>query len=120
MNETQLEVLKKIEAAYLEISRITSQMDLEKDEDAQNLNQREKLLQEIESLKNKQNTLPLGATEEQIKETENRIKSLVLAILAESDMLMEQGKVLHASMKEEISKLSTASKAAQSYAAYRK
>ena len=120
MNNTQFEILKKIEQSYQEISRLTAQLNMENDDAEQIISRRGKLLSEIDLLKKEQNNLPLGASGEEMTKIEKRIKALVLSVMTDSALLLEQSKVLHASMKEEISKLSTANKAAQSYAAYKK
>jgi len=121
MLETQFEILKKVEELYSEIARITTLIDLEQDDTAGKfIIQRENLFNEIVALKRKQENLPLGASQEQIDEIDEKIKSLILSIMADSASLIEKAKALHASMKEEISKLSTANKAAQSYAVYKR
>jgi hypothetical protein len=115
---TQIEVLKKIEELYSEISRITSQLDIEEDSHEEILIRRQKLLDEIISLQERKKTLPIGTDLHQINECEGRIKALILSIMSDSTLILEAAKILSDSIKEELSKMSTARRAAKGYAAY--
>jgi hypothetical protein len=119
MNETQFEILKKIETTYTEIARLTAQINIEDNQSSKDLSAREKLLNEVDSLQKKADNSPLGADESQIKEIKQRIKSLILTAMSDSVMLLEEANTLRDTMKEEISKITTTNKAAQGYAAHR-
>jgi len=115
---TQIEILQKIEELYSRIAQITAQIDFERENHEEILTQRENLLSEIISLQKQRENLELGASVEQIRSSERKIKSLILAILSDSEPLMEQAQTLHVSIKKELEGIQTANKAAQSYAAH--
>ncbi|MDR0304333.1 MAG: hypothetical protein LBH98_06150 [Chitinispirillales bacterium] len=114
---TKIQALEKIQDLYLEISRITSQMNFNRDDYEQIAEQREKLLVEISHLQKRKDTLPPGTDSNRISEYEQRIKSIIMSIVTDTSLLLEKSEKLHASMKEEMAKISTANKAAKGYAA---
>jgi uncharacterized protein YoxC len=116
---TQFEILQRIEDLYSQISRITAQIDFEKENHEQILNERQKLLDEITSLQKLFGNLEPGASAEKINAIEERIKVLLMGILSDSEMLLERSQVLQDSIKEELSKITITSNAAKSYAAYK-
>jgi len=115
----QIDVLKRIEELYSEISRITSQLDVEQDGHEQVLIRRQELLDEVISLQERRKALPLGADPQQINECEKRIKATILSVLSDSSLIMEASKFLRDSIKEELTKMSAAGKAAKAYAAHK-
>ena len=116
---TQIDVLKKIEELYLEISRITSQLDIRQDDHERILIRRQELLDEIISLQEQRKSLPTGADSQQISECEKRIKSIILSVLSDSSLIMEASIFLRDSIKDELSKTSVSGKAAKAYAAHK-
>jgi len=116
---TQIDVLKKIEELYSEVSRITSQLDIEQDDHERMLIRRQELLDEVISLQERRKSLPLGANSQQISECEKKIKAIILSVLSDSSLIMEASRFLRDSIKEELSKMSTAGKAAKAYAAHK-
>jgi hypothetical protein len=120
MNETQFEMLKKIEELYSEIYRITTHINLENDESEQILVQRESLLNEVTLLQKNLSRYPLGATYEQVEEIKHRIKSRILSVMADSTSLLEQAQILHANLKEKIANTQGSNRAAQGYAAHKR
>jgi len=115
----QIDVLKRIEELYSEISRITSQLDIEQDDREQVLVRRQELLDEVISLQEHRKTLPLGADSHQISECEKRIKATILSVMSDSALIMEASTFLRDSIKEELSKMSVAGRAAKAYAAHK-
>jgi hypothetical protein len=114
---TQIEILKRIEELYSEIFRITSLLDIEQDDHEKILIRRQELLNEIISLQERQKTLPLGAEPQQISECEKKIKALILSIMSDSALILEASRFLQESIKKELSKITTARRAAKGYAA---
>lgn len=114
---TKIEVLEKIRELYSDIQRITYQIDFNGDEYEQIVAQREKLFGEILTLQEQKDTLPLGASAEQISECEQKIKFLIMSILADTSPILEKSINLRDSMEKELSKVTTLNKAAKSYAA---
>jgi hypothetical protein len=114
---TKIEVLEKIRELYSDIQRITYQIDFNGDEYEQIVAQREKLFGEILILQEQKDTLPLGAGAEQISECEQKIKFLIMSILADTSPILEKSINLRDSMEKELSKVTTLNKAAKSYAA---
>ena len=116
---TKIEILNKVYELYCDISRITSQIDLEQDGYVEIADKREQMLNEVISLQSLLPSLPNGADAEQIVKRQEEIKSLAISIFSETATLIEKSRLLHASMKKELSKISTMNKAARSYAAYK-
>jgi len=115
----QIDVLKRIEELYSEISRITSQLDIEQDDGERILIRRQELLDEVISLQERRKSLPPGADSQQISECEKRIKAIILSVMSDSALILEASKFLRDSIKEELSKMSVAGKAAKAYAAHK-
>jgi transcriptional regulator with AAA-type ATPase domain len=120
MYSTQFELLQRIEELYSDIARITAQVDFEQENHEEILVEREKILNEIVSLQKQRQNLELGASVQQINERELKIRTLILAILSDSDPLLEEARVQHGVLKEKLSKVQTASRAAKSYAAQKR
>jgi len=117
---TQFEILKKIEELYSDIARITAQIDFELENQEEILLERERIINEIVLLQKQRDNLELGASVKQINECELRIRTLILAILSDTDPLLEQARFEHGVLKEKLSKVQTASRAARSYAAQKR
>jgi hypothetical protein len=116
--KTQIEILEKIRELYSDVLRITSRMDFSRDEHEQIAAQREELLKEITILRKQKDALALGADAKQIDKCEQKIKNLVMSILAETSLLLDESESVYQSLKEDLYKISTANKAAKSYAAH--
>ena len=114
---TQTEVLEKIVELYSEILRITSQIDFANDEYERIVKLREKLFDEISALQKKRDSLPSGASVQKLAEYERKVQTLIMSIIADTSPILEKSINMRDAIKEELSKVSAATKAAKCYAA---